>query len=93
MTATQETAKRATGPAHMSSGFAIRRLDSGWSPQGIGTQTVIGECPKGAGGVLVPCLARSVDVAPELQTVIDVWRELPEAIRVGIIAMVQAAGR
>ena len=47
----------------------------------------------GTSGVLVSCLANSVENDPDLATVIDTWPALPAAIRAGIIAMVQAAGR
>ena len=41
--------------------------------------------------VLAPCLALSVQNDPDLRAVVTAWPELPEAIRVGIVAMVQAA--
>lgn len=36
--------------------------------------------------------AQKVDFPPDLAAVVEAWPKLPEAIRAGILAMVQAAG-
>jgi len=39
------------------------------------------------------CVARLIQESPDLQSVIEAWPNLPEAVRSGIAAMVQAARR
>ncbi len=43
--------------------------------------------------VLASCLALSVQNDPDLAAVVETWADLPEAVRVGIVAMVKAAKR
>jgi hypothetical protein len=40
---------------------------------------------------LAHSLAREIEKCPELVRLIDAWPSLPDAIRVGILAMVEAA--
>lgn len=52
------------------------------------------ENTEGYGGAsLTPSSTPSNPIDTDLQLVIDAWRALPEAIRVGILAIVDAADR
>jgi hypothetical protein len=37
------------------------------------------------------CAHQGADVVPDLQQVIDAWPTLPEAVRTGIMAMIEAS--
>jgi hypothetical protein len=47
--------------------------------------------PPTATGTATGLLSELLPVDPDLATVVDVWDRLPEAVRAGIVAMVQAA--
>ena len=57
--------------------------------QPVASKAVTSHAP----GVLPECLPDSAQNDPELTAVIRAWPELPEAIRAGIVAMVEAAKR
>jgi len=42
--------------------------------------------------VLALRLAQTVENHPDLTTLIDAWPDLPQAVRAGIVAMINAAG-
>ena len=46
---------------------------------------------KNAERVLAACLARIRENRPDLAAVVEAWDSLPEAVKAGILAMVEAA--
>jgi len=63
-------------------------MSSDETPEMIATQADAESAPS----VLPTGLPESIRFCPELRVLIDRWPTLPEAIRAGIVAMVQSAG-
>ena len=59
------------------------------SPNSIAAQEVTTSQPD----PLAHSLAREIEKHPDLHRVLDAWPTLPEALRAGILAMIDAAGK
>ena len=73
---------RAVGIEPTAYGLKVRE-DNGVSPAETGSSDNVNS-------VLASCLAIIRETSPDLATIVAAWHTLPEAVRVGILAMVRA---
>ncbi|MGD8452204.1 MAG: tyrosine-type recombinase/integrase [Phycisphaerae bacterium] len=67
-------------------------MDADWKAAGAGSQALAEQGDKAtAGDRLADCLAELASSAPDLAAVVTAWPTLPEPVRAGVVATVQAS--
>ena len=75
----------------MNNGFAIRPEDSQESPQAVTAQSLSGNGTESGGDHWPTHWHKTLADHPELANVLNTWATLPNPVRAGIVAMLEAA--